>query len=115
MFENKLTHNEIHYSRYIVSWKRSGGKIYRGGLFEKWLREKEHLTEDEIADILLMAENGKLELENSAKFFIENNKEENLSERKMAYFGGYFDECTGSHINNIKTVYDDAVIQKYEK
>ena len=56
MFENKPTHNRIFYSQYIASWKSIGGKIYRGGLFERWLREKEQLTDEEIRDILNIAD-----------------------------------------------------------
>lgn len=111
MFENKMTHNGIHYTRYIVSWKKAGGKIYRGGLFERWLREQEKLTEKEISDILLIAENGKLELEESAKRFIVYgpNSETNREERKVANLGGYFDECTGNHFNGIKRLADKAL------
>lgn len=102
MFENKLTHNGIHYSRYIASWKRAGGKIYRGGLFERWLREKEQLNDEEISNILLLAENGKLELQGSAKAFIEANKSEHHEERKLTFMGGHFDECQGTHIRRIQ-------------
>lgn len=102
MFENKLTHNGIHYSRYISSWKQAGGKIYRGGLFERWLREIEHLTEEEISDILFMAENGKLELECSAKMFIGENRIKNSREKEADLLGGYFSECSGTHFSNIE-------------
>ena len=102
MFENKLTHNGIHYSRYISSWKQAGGKIYRGGLFERWLREIEQLTEEEISDILFIAENGKLELECSAKMFIEQNWTKNSKEKEAAWLGGYFGECTGTHFSNLE-------------
>ena len=73
-FENAKTGDGIHYSRYIASWHRMGGTIFYGGLFEKWLRDKEHLTEMEISDIMLMATNGKLELQKSAKEFIDSYK-----------------------------------------
>lgn len=74
-FENALTHNGIHYSRYIESWRRMGGKIFYGGLFEDWLRETQKLTDEEIRDILLIATNGKMELEMSAKMFMKANQE----------------------------------------
>lgn len=88
-FENALTHNGIHYSRYISSWRRMGGKIYHGGLFEKWLREKEQLTEEEINDIMEMATNGKMELEGSAQAFMncEANRKE-FEEEKNCRFKG---------------------------
>lgn len=75
-FENAKTHNGIYYSRYIASWRRQGGMIYPYGLFEKWLKEVEKLTDEEISDIMLLATNGKMELEQSAKEFmhLEENK-----------------------------------------
>ena len=105
MFENKLTHNGIFYSRYIASWKRMGGKIYRGGLFEQWLREKEELTDSEISEILQMAENGKIELESSAKEFMEQNEKEYLFEKEMADKGRMFEECHGTHMHQLKKWY----------
>ena len=71
MFENKKTHNGIHYSRYIVSWHNSGG-LYYGRNFVEWLRTTQELTDDEIHDIVEMATCGKLELETSAKMFLSN-------------------------------------------
>ena len=74
-FKNKLTHNGIHYSRYIASWtkvcRRTDGRrlLYFGSAFEEWLRS-EGLTDEEVNDIQLMATNGKLELEESAKRFV---------------------------------------------
>lgn len=112
MFENKLTHNGIRYSRYIASWKRMGGKIYRGGLFERWLREKEQLNEEEISDILHMAECGKLELENSAKMFMEDNNGTTLEEWRIANSGGQFEDCQGVNWNWIKKVWNQ-VTEKY--
>ena len=43
-----------------------------GNLFKEWLKETQGLTDDEIKDIMEMATNGKLELEESAKRFLEN-------------------------------------------
>ena len=105
MFENKLTHNGIHYSRYIASWKRSGGKLYRGGLFERWLRDEQKLTNEEIAGILLLTDNGKLELEVSAKDFIARHREEQQEEEKYSNVGGYFNECKAPHMHYIKDYY----------
>ena len=71
MFENKKTHNGIHYSRYIVSWHNSGG-LYYGSSFVEWLRTTQELTDEEIHDIVEMATCGKLELETSAKMFLSS-------------------------------------------
>ena len=84
MYENKRTHNGIRYSRYIASWKNVGGKIYRSGLFEQWLREVEQLTDEEIGDIMLIAENGKAELEWSAEKFLNEHVQGNNLENKLA-------------------------------
>lgn len=76
-FENAKTRkDEIYYSRYIASWHRMGGKIFYDGLFEEWLREKEKLDEDEIDLIMLMATNGKCELENSIAEFLKTKETE---------------------------------------
>ena len=96
MFENKLTHNGIHYSRYIASWKREGGKIFGKGLFERWLKETQELTDEEIREIMLLATNGKFELESSAREFMKENDEANREERKIANFGGVFGDCDGN-------------------
>lgn len=79
MFENKIIRG-IHISRYIASWTKSGGTLKRNLLrgfpaFRAWLRTLEidgdHLTKDEIRQICDYACNGKLELETSAKMFLE--------------------------------------------
>ena len=107
MFENKKTHGGIYYTRYIASWKIAGGRIYRGGLFERWLREDQKLTEEEIHDILEIAECGKLELQESAKAFMDNNKGTNQEERKLASLeDDGFNECTGKHYVHIKALAD---------
>ena len=72
MFENKITHNGIHYTRYIASWTKVGQKITRHGLFQKWLKEQEQLTDQEIYEITELALNGKLELEESVRFYLEH-------------------------------------------
>lgn len=73
-FENAETHNGIYYSRYIVSWRNAGGEITPYGLFDRWLREVEKLTDEEIRDIYNLATNGKLELQESAKAFMRSEK-----------------------------------------
>ena len=81
-FENLLI-RDIHVSRYIASYSKVS---YRYGVFAKyqfkdWLRQLvingEHLTEDEVTYICNFRDNGKLELEENAKSFLEKrlNKE----------------------------------------
>ena len=85
MFENKLTHNGIHYSRYIASWIKAGGDLHfsKYSNFAKWLKELQWLTDDEIRDICNLADNGKMELEESVTLWLmmkamdEDEKEEN--------------------------------------
>lgn len=107
-FENKLTHNGIHYSRYIASWKQIGGRIYRGGLFERWLREKEQLTDAEIADILRLTDCGKLELERSAELFVKENANAFEEEEAFATYGdSEFNEFTGRHITVLRKLWTE--------
>ena len=79
-FENKRTaYGDVHYSRIICSWLKSGGIIYGYGPidevnFKRWLRECCHCTDDEVHDIYLLATNGKLEYEDSAKKFLKDDK-----------------------------------------
>lgn len=78
MFENKMI-NGIHISRFIASWEDAGGNCRKDrDLFRKWLSSLiingRHLTDGEIHDILFIAGNGKMELEDSAKAFIKENK-----------------------------------------
>lgn len=83
MYENKLIKG-IYISRYIASWIKSGGQIGyaarrlgQTNSFMNWLRtlviDGEHLTEEEIWRIYNFAMNGKLELEDSAEKFINQN------------------------------------------
>lgn len=73
MFENKLIRG-IHATRYIASWGKAGGHFGRRDLgrfdFRRWL-ESLGLTKDEVQHIYNLLDNGKLELENSAKVFME--------------------------------------------
>ena len=75
MFENKVINGYTYATRFIMSWVRSGGKLDKRGRgyndFRKWLESLGLKTED-IEDIMLLAENGKLELEVSAKNYITN-------------------------------------------
>ena len=75
MFENKIINGCDYATRFIMSWVRSGGTFDKHGEgyddFRKWLESLELKTED-IEDIMFLAQNGKLELEVSAKKFITN-------------------------------------------
>ena len=75
MFENKIINGCDYATRFIMSWVRSGGTFSKHGKgyddFRKWLESLELKTED-IEDIMFLAQNGKLELEVSAKKFITN-------------------------------------------
>ena len=86
MFENKLTHNGIHYSRYIASWINADGDLhfnqYRSR-FANWLRATQALTDKEVQEICELAENGKLELEISARNFIKNVNERPVQEKPV--------------------------------
>ena len=82
MFKNKVINGYIYATRFIMSWVRSGGKFGKYGEgyddFRKWLESLELKTED-IEDIMFLAQNGKLELEVSARNYIAN-----LSRERMA-------------------------------
>lgn len=83
MLENKIVRG-IHISRYVASWMKSGGTFTQSplngrGAFRKWLGtfriDGVCLTEDEKQQICNYADNGKLELETSAKMFLEMRNE----------------------------------------
>lgn len=76
-WENKVTTaHGIPYSRYIASYMKEaeklGTKVYRDS-FEEWLLSI-GVDEDEASDIVEMATNGKLELETSARIFIQKKR-----------------------------------------
>ena len=78
MFENKVIEG-IHISRFIASWQEATGNCRKEkGLFREWLKSLvingRYLTDGEVHDILFVADNGKLELEMSAKAFIKEKK-----------------------------------------
>lgn len=66
----------IPYSRYIASYMKEaeklGTKVYRDSLKE-WLLSI-GVNENEVSDIVEMATNGKLELETSARIFIQKKQ-----------------------------------------
>lgn len=62
-------------TRFIASWIRVGGTLNKPGdltNFEKWLKSLE-LSKDDIQYIKFLATNGKLELEEDAKKFLNDN------------------------------------------
>lgn len=72
MFENKLI-NGIYASRYIASWLVAGGTLYYVedvDNFCEWLLSM-NLTDSEVLYIRHLATNGKLELETTAKKFVQ--------------------------------------------
>lgn len=73
-FENRII-NGIHLTRYIASWTNSGGSLSYRGInsedFGEWLKSL-GLSEEDIYDIVGIARNGKMELEQLAKQFIKN-------------------------------------------
>lgn len=75
MFENRMINGYTYVTRFIMSWVRMGGKLGKNGEgideFKKWLKSLE-LSDEDIRDIVFLATNGKLELESSAKAFLEN-------------------------------------------
>ena len=73
MLENKKF-NDVHYSRFIASWRNAGGK-YFDGAFEDWLKSY-GLSDSEVREVVDMAIIGKLELEWNAADFIKNYKYE---------------------------------------
>ena len=83
MFENKVINGYIYATRFIMSWVRSGGKLDKYGKgyddFRKWLESLELKTED-IEYIMFLAQNGKLELEVSAKNYIRKLSLERLAQ-----------------------------------
>lgn len=83
MFDNKIVkvpalgNEEIHISRIIASWTHVGGQIttrrWAKTPFANWCVGL-GLDTDVIREMVYFATNGKLELEDSAKKFLEANK-----------------------------------------
>ena len=74
-FENG-TYNGIYYTRFIASWLRKGGMLKSGHdlwLFRSWLRHL-GLGSLDVDRISFLVTNGKLELEDDAEKFLEENK-----------------------------------------
>lgn len=73
-WENGITSQGIHCSRYIASYMKSCSQLKTGfywSEFRKWLRMI-GLSEDEINHISFLADNGKMELETNAKMFLKH-------------------------------------------
>ena len=83
MFENKVIDGYVYATRFIMSWIRSGGKFDKRGKgygdFRGWL-ESLGLEDRDINDIMFLAQNGKLELEVSAKNYITNLSRERVAQ-----------------------------------
>lgn len=78
MLENMKV-NGIHMSRYIASWMNAGGEFigtWEDSSFSRWLRTVGVDDEQDVHDIFEMATCGKFELEQSARRYMEANKEE---------------------------------------
>ena len=73
MFDNEII-DGVHVSRYIMSWVRCGGTLGKRGQgyddFDKWLKTL-GLGDDDRRYICNFASNGKLELEESVKRFLD--------------------------------------------
>ena len=82
-FENKVYEN-IYYSRFVASWIKSGGtinycarKLNQSCDFIEWLRSLiingKNIPEEVVWDIYCYATCGKMELEDSAKKWLNKN------------------------------------------
>lgn len=75
-FENK-SYEGIYYTRFIMSWVRMGGQltIRSSRSFESWLRSltinDKKIPENVIKEIMFIATNGKMELEDSANDYLK--------------------------------------------
>lgn len=75
MWENKQINGYTYATRFIASWVRMGGQLGFHGEgvdeFKEWLTSL-NLKEEDIAHIVFLATNGKMELESTAKKFLAN-------------------------------------------
>ena len=74
MFTNKTINGYIYETRFIASWAREGGKLETRediSNFYKWLLSL-GLTKEDADHVKFLATNGKLELETSARKFLDN-------------------------------------------
>lgn len=67
-------YEHIYYSRFIASWAKEGGSM--NWMFKEWLKtitiNGNHLPDDVVEEIYFLGTNGKLELEESAKYYISH-------------------------------------------
>ena len=75
MFENKAINGYVYATRFIASWIKVGGQLRTGKDikdFKDWLKSIGEISDDDIDHIVFLATNGRLELENHARRFLEN-------------------------------------------
>lgn len=75
MFENKAINGYVYATRFIASWIKVGGQLRTGKDikdFKDWLKSIGEISDDDIDRIVFLATNGRLELENHARRFLEN-------------------------------------------
>lgn len=96
MFENKKAGRlNIHYSRYIATWRNMGGTFF-GDHFRNWL-VSEGLSDEEAAEVETMALTGASELDMKARKYIHaqrremKKREENYTIESLVPFGPYRD------------------------
>lgn len=71
---NKKTNvQHVHYSRYIASWRNVGGEDF-DEFFEEFLKNN-GCTDQEVHDIVEMANGGMFELEKDARTFVQKQKD----------------------------------------
>lgn len=76
MFENKIINDYAHATRFIVSWYKAGGELRTKkdlDNFYEWLLYI-GVNNDDADHIKFLAMNGKLELQHSAKDFLNKLK-----------------------------------------
>jgi len=70
-WENKYLPNRgIHYSRIIASWNNAIGSTIYGDNFKNWLKIEAKLDDEQINEIVNLANDGKLEWEENARRFM---------------------------------------------
>ena len=75
MFENRRINDYTYATRFIASWLREGGQLRTGkdyDNFYNWLLSL-GLSEDDAEHIKFLAMNGKMELEYSARKYLEEH------------------------------------------
>jgi hypothetical protein len=73
-YENKITQDNVHYSRYLASFLRVCHErrlSFNYSMFGEWLKRMD-LSEDEYKDIMLLSWSGKLEFEEDARKYFDS-------------------------------------------